>query len=289
MALKDLSSPLYGSQREVHNPIVPSLFDADIALDLKYSHHHQDAGGLSPFRQSQNEEHSGVEEEIGKSGTYLFSVPEQALPTPPLLPHKSTKSAGSPEMCYTSTPIHSCGHFGPLTITSACVCGTSSRACHNAVDTGCRNVETLCPTCVKVGLGMRGVQGLGLMGMLNAIDVAVSRATSRSSGSSAGSTGATPPSSGAVTPALTDASSSSSSGVSTLLECVAAVPVLELAVTTGGEAQDAVVIDGVPDLGFLGDLGEPECANAKAAAAHGKQTVQTFNLHWRAFAQRNAC
>lgn len=202
----------------------------------------------------------------------------------PLSFHTKHKERRRAKMCYTSTPIHSCGHFGPLTITSACICGTTSRACHNAVDTGCRNVETLCPTCAKVGLGMRGVQGLGLMGMLNAIDVAVSRATSRSSGSS----GATPPSSGIATPALTDvSSSSSSSGVSTPLEGVAAVPVLELAVTTGGEAQDAVVIDGVPDLGFLGDLGEPECAIAEAATAHGKQTVQTFNLHWRAFAQRN--
>lgn len=194
-------------------------------------------------------------------------------------------------MCYTSTPIHSCGHFGPLTITSACVCGTSSRACHNAVDTGCRNVDTLCSTCVKVGLGMRGVQGLGLMGMLNAIDVAVSRATSRSSGSSAGGSGATPPSSGAVTPALTDASSvgsASVSGASTPPEGVAvlALPSVRDKVQ---DTQPAIAIDGVPDLGFLGDLGEPECAVAQAAAAHGKQTVQTFNLHWRAFAQRNVC
>ena len=64
--------------------------------------------------------------------------------------------------------------------------------------------------------------------------------------------------------------------------------------TTGGKVPavascaPAVVVDGVPDLGFLGSLGEPECSVAQAAAAHGRQTVQTFNLHWRAFAQRNA-
>lgn len=196
-------------------------------------------------------------------------------------------------MCYTSTPIHSCTHFGPVTVTSACVCGSATRACRNSVGTGCRNVDSLCPTCAKVGLGMRGVDGLGLMGMLNAIDVAVGRATRRSSGGSRGSSsvgiGSTPPSSGAVTPALTDDSSvepsASVSGISTPLEDV---PVLGHALATlvlptaGGRVQDVAscALAGVPDLGFLGDLGAPECT-------HGRQTVHTFNLHWRAFAQKN--
>lgn len=172
--------------------------------------------------------------------------PEAHPPTPP----ESRVSLSRGGMCYTTTPLHSCGHAGKHRFHGApCPRATVSsfsgkaRPCAHSTDYGSQNVSAACPRC-----GAHGRGGMSVRSMLGAVRTAVASATADEDGS--------------------EYSDDSEMGQS-----IASLESLE-------DYQD----DAVPDLGFLGDMGDGSGGRLRRDAV-SRGVARDFNSRFRAFAR----
>nr|OQO19723.1 hypothetical protein B0A51_13489 [Rachicladosporium sp. CCFEE 5018] len=134
-------------------------------------------------------------------------------------------------MCVIGTPVYTCTHLGTTSFTPstgpclrAQALACPSQTCGYAFDVGCYNLPRLCPACEHgrpgATLGMRGAQGMSLVGMLCALEslvgsrkptsvvVAEKKVRGTKAGKVGGDRGATPPGTRRATVGTADAAAS---------------------------------------------------------------------------------